>query len=66
MRCLPAMGLVDAATLGVLANALLLLAASIGIFVGAVWLGLRVVAPRLRRAIDRAETEDELDRDRDD
>ena len=60
------MGLVDAATLGVLAAAFLLLAASIGIFVGAVWLGLRVVAPRLRRAIDRAESEDDLDRDRDD
>ena len=57
---------VDSATLGVLAAAFLMLAASIGIFVGAVWLGLRVVAPRLRRAIDRAETEDDLDRDRDD
>ena len=60
------MGILDAATLGVLAAALLLLAGAIGIFVGAVWLGLRVVAPRLRRAIDRAETEDDVDRDRDD
>jgi hypothetical protein len=40
------------------------LAASIAILIAAVWLGMRVIAPRLQRALDRAETEDEHDRDR--
>ena len=53
-----------AIVLGVVAALLLVLAAAIAIFIGAVWLGMHIIAPRLRRAVDRAETEDDLDRDR--
>ena len=63
MRSLPAMAVLDAAP-GDLGAALVLLVAAIGIFVAAVWFGMRVIAPRLGRAFDRAETEEELDGDR--
>jgi hypothetical protein len=57
--------LLGAGFLGLVASLLLLLAAAIGLFVGGIWLGLRVLAPRLGRALDRAE-EDAQERDRDD
>jgi hypothetical protein len=48
---------------GDLGAALVLLVAAVGIFVAAVWFGVRIIAPRLGRAFDRAESEDELDGD---
>jgi len=65
MRSLPAMPVIDASP-GDLGAALVLLLAAVGIFVAAVWFGVRVIAPRLGRAFDRAETEEELDGDRHD
>jgi len=59
---LAAMDVPGATLIAVVATSLLVLAAAIGIFIGAVWLGLRVIAPRLRQAVDRAE-EDDHDRD---
>jgi hypothetical protein len=59
------MATVDGAP-GDLGAAVVLLVAAIGIFVAAVWFGVRVIAPRLGRALDRAEREEELDRDRHD
>jgi hypothetical protein len=56
------MDLPGATLIAIVAASLLVLAASIGIFIGAVWFGLRVIAPRLRQAVDRAE-EDHDDRD---
>jgi flagellar biogenesis protein FliO len=50
--------------LGLISAVFLVLTAAIAIFIAAVWLGMHVIAPRLRRALDRAETEDEQDRDR--
>ena len=44
-----------------------LLVAAIGvvaIFLGAVWFGMYVLAPRIRRAVDRAEAADEEPGDR--
>jgi hypothetical protein len=59
------MDLLGAGFLGIVASVLLLFGAAIGIFVGGIWLGLRVLAPRLSRSLDRAE-EDDRRRDRDD
>jgi hypothetical protein len=66
MRSLSAVDALGAGLIGVLSAVVLMLAAAIGVFVAAVWLGMHVIAPRLRRALDRAETEDEHDGDRDD
>ena len=60
------MDLLDATVLGLIASAVLMLGAAIGVLVAAVWFGMRVIAPRLQRALDRAHAEDELDRDRND
>lgn len=56
------MDLLDATGLGAAAPLLLVLAVAIAVFIGAVWFGLRVIAPRLGRALDRAE-EDDNERD---
>jgi hypothetical protein len=42
------------------------LTAVIVIFLAAVWFGLFVIAPRIRRALDRAEADDEEPRARSD
>jgi hypothetical protein len=55
------MDLPGATLIAIVAASLLVLAASM-IFIGAVWFGMRVIAPRLRQAVDRAE-EDHDDRD---
>lgn len=52
--------------LGMIPAVLLALTVAIAILIAAVWLGLHVIAPRLQRALDRAESEVEHDRDRDD
>ena len=65
VRSLSAVDTQAAALLGVISVAVLVLAASIGILLAAVWLGMHVIAPRLRRALDRAEIEDDHDGDRD-
>ena len=62
MRSLAAMELLDATSLGAAGPLLLVLGVAVAIFIGAVWFGLRVIAPRLGRAIDRAE-EDDNERD---
>ena len=62
MRSLAAMELLDATGLGAAAPLLLVLASAVAVFIGAVWFGLRVIAPRLGRALDRAE-EDDNERD---
>jgi len=49
----------DGSVFAVVSAVVLVLVAAIGIFVAAVWLGMHVIAPRLRRALDRAETEDD-------
>ena len=41
----------------------LVVVVAVALLLGAVWFGMRVVAPRLSRALDRAE-EDEQDRER--
>jgi Kef-type K+ transport system membrane component KefB len=56
------MFLIDTTGLGAVATLLLVLVAAIVVFIGAVWFGLRVIAPRLGRAVDRAE-EDDHERD---
>jgi len=48
-----------------IATAALVLMA-LAVFGFAVWFGQRVIAPRLGRALDRAETEDDPGRDGDD
>jgi len=53
------MDALGAGPIGEISAVLLVLAAAIGIFLAAVWLGMHVIAPRLRRALDRAETEDD-------
>jgi p-aminobenzoyl-glutamate transporter AbgT len=45
---------------------LLLLAGAVVVFLVAVWFGQRMIAPRITRALDRADTEDSEARDRDD
>jgi hypothetical protein len=42
-----------------LALVLLVLGAGVVIFLGAVWFGLSVVAPRIQRALDRADADEE-------
>ncbi len=59
MRSLPAMDVVDAAVLGTIATLFVVFAGAVVVFLAAVWFGLHVVAPRIRRALDRAETEEE-------
>ena len=49
-----------------LAPFVVLVIVALAVFGFAVWLGMRVIAPRLQRALDRAHAEDELDRDRND
>jgi len=56
------MELLDATSLGAAGPLLLVLGVAVAIFIGAVWFGLRVIAPRLGRALDRAE-EDDNERD---
>jgi len=63
---LSGMDALGAGLIGVISAVVLVLAAAIGIFVAAVWLGMHVIAPRLRQALDRAEIEDEHDGDRHD
>jgi hypothetical protein len=41
-------------------------AGAVVVFLAAVWFGLHVVAPRVRRALDRAEIEEEQPGDRPD
>jgi hypothetical protein len=53
MENLAAMLLTTIATLFVV------LTGAVVIFLGAVWFGLFIVAPRIGRALDRAETDDE-------
>jgi len=59
MRSLSAMDALGAGLIGQIFAVVVMLAAAIGLFVAAVWLGMHVIAPRLRRALDRAETEDD-------
>ena len=66
VRSLSAVDTQAAALLGVISAVVLVLAAAIGIFLAAVWLGMHVIAPRLRRALDRPEIEDDHDGDRND
>ena len=51
---------------GTVATLLVVFAVAIVIFLAAVWFGLHVVAPRISRALDRAEVEDEQAGDRPD
>jgi hypothetical protein len=50
--------------LGRIAALLVVFSVAIALFIAAVWFGLHVVAPRIRRALDRAETEEEQSGDR--
>jgi hypothetical protein len=50
--------------LGTIAALLVVFSVAIALFIAAVWFGLHVVAPRIRRAVDRAETEEEQSGDR--
>jgi hypothetical protein len=50
----PALVMVAVSTLAIFCFAIL-------VFFGAVWFGMRAIAPRLRRALDRAETEDDIE-----
>jgi hypothetical protein len=50
--------------LGTIAALLVVFSVAIALFIAAVWFGLHVVAPRIRRAVDRAETEEEQPGDR--
>jgi flagellar basal body-associated protein FliL len=52
--------------LSVSALLLLMLVVAIVIFLGAVWFGLFVVAPRIGRALDRADADEEEPCDRPD
>jgi hypothetical protein len=53
------MDALGAGLIGQIFAVVVMLAAAIGLFIAAVWLGMHVIAPRLRRALDRAETEDD-------
>ena len=50
--------------LGTIAAVLVVFSVAVALLVAAVWFGLHVVAPRIRRAVDRAETEEEQPGDR--
>jgi hypothetical protein len=50
--------------LGTIAALLVVFSAAVALFLAAVWFGLHIVAPRIRRAVDRAETEEEQPGDR--
>ena len=52
--------------LGTIATVLVVVSGAVVLFLAAVWFGLHVVAPRIRRAIDRAENEEEQPGDRPD
>ena len=52
--------MLDATGLGTAAPLLVVLAVAIAVFIGAVWFGLRVVAPRLGRVLDRAEEDEDV------
>jgi len=52
--------------LTIFATLLVVVSAAIVLLLAAVWFGLHVVAPRIRRAIDRPETEEEQPVDRPD
>ena len=52
--------------LGTIATVLVVVSGAVALFLAAVWFGLHVVAPRIRRAIDRAETEEDQPVDRPD
>jgi len=58
--------IVSDATQTDLVSFVIVLAAAAIAFGVAVWFGLRVIAPRLGRALDRAEAEDASTGDRDD
>jgi hypothetical protein len=60
------MDFVGAALLGTIAAMFVVITAAILLFLAAVWFGLHVVAPRIRRALDRADTEEEQPGDRPD
>jgi hypothetical protein len=60
------MDFVGAALLGTIAALFVVFTAAIVLFLAAVWFGLHVVAPRIRRALDRAEIEEEQPGDRPD
>jgi hypothetical protein len=66
MQSLPAMDFVDAALPGTIATLFAAFAAVVVVFLAAVWFGLHVVAPKIKRALDRAETEEEQPGDRPD
>jgi membrane protein implicated in regulation of membrane protease activity len=53
------MEVVGAAALVAIATLFVVFTAAIVLFLAAVWFGLYVVAPRIRRALDRTEIEDE-------
>ena len=52
--------------LAIFATLLIIVSAAIVLFLVAVWFGLHVVAPRIRRALDRTETEEDLPGDQPD
>ena len=58
------MGIPGTGVLIAFTTMLVIVCAAVVLSIAAVWFGLHVVAPKIRRALDRAETEEEQPIDR--